>query len=863
MEGSGVMRKIRLLALGLLLAVPRATAAQSSDSPLTITEWTSSAQKSYPTGGAGTGVVGSSSDGVYTAWTQIIASTSNAWTITGLEVYPGDSPGDSIRWTVQIGVGAAAAETSIGELNGLSDSTSGDEWTPMLPTRVAAGSRISVRFKKVGTNTNTWRFAVTYIESPYAGRIASTTAVAAADYNNQHVHFPSVSGAWGNSAYQQLIASTATPIVVTRIVPDINTAITGSWGDNVELDISTGGVGAETVKWTVPFPNPLRSRDDAIEIRPGLRIAAGQRVALRMRDDTGFANVGVTVTYYADPSVDDITTTDAQVVTPSLAAPLTLTAGAAGAYGSYVEFISSTSSAIAVSGLSVNFSAQADYEIRVATGAAGSEVAISTYRFHGAQDAHGFFPIVPGLNIATGKRVALQVRASSGTPTTEVKIAYVASPTFLQRSSQAAGAWPTGTSSISTASLTPGGVWTPSAYVQVVAATDKRTLLTGISWHDSTASAKEMEFDVAIGSSGHETPIATFRTATYLNSGANRLDLRVPVPIALGSRVSIRLTNSSSGTTADRVAVQYVEDPLGFPQPDPPNVDALSLWFGHRSQSCHFLIPFDGVPVDGRASEPAGNSTCAVAVDRSTGIWYSKRSSGTWAPFGSVTSIAQTVPGGFSVTGSPITTSGTLAIAASGTSGGVLCYTGVTTSASSGALTANLPVFGGGAGVCPSSGTRSGNTTKVVTTTGTLPAGNIAVWDANGNAIDGGATGSNTAIKTIGITIDGGGSVPTTGIKGDIYVPYGGTINSVTLLADQSGSCVVDIWKDTYANYPPTGADSITASAKPTISSATKSQDSTLTGWTTTITAGDTIRFNLDSVTTITRIVLVLKVTSN
>jgi len=56
-------------------------------------------------------------------------------------------------------------------------------------------------------------------------------------------------------------------------------------------------------------------------------------------------------------------------------------------------------------------------------------------------------------------------------------------------------------------------------------------------------------------------------------------------------------------------------------------------------------------------------------------------------------------------------------------------------------------------------------------------------------------------------------------------------------------------------------ADTITASAKPTITTAVKSQDSTLTGWTTAITAGDTLRFNVDSITSITRITLSLKIT--
>lgn len=119
---------------------------------------------------------------------------------------------------------------------------------------------------------------------------------------------------------------------------------------------------------------------------------------------------------------------------------------------------------------------------------------------------------------------------------------------------------------------------------------------------------------------------------------------------------------------------------------------------------------------------------------------------------------------------------------------------------------------------------------------------------------------AETEDDAIEFVIEGGGSVITTGVKGDLEIPFACTITRATLLGDQSGSIVVDIWKDTYANFPPTGADSITASAKPTISSAAKSQDSTLTGWTTSISAGDILRFNVDSITTIQRATLSLKV---
>lgn len=113
----------------------------------------------------------------------------------------------------------------------------------------------------------------------------------------------------------------------------------------------------------------------------------------------------------------------------------------------------------------------------------------------------------------------------------------------------------------------------------------------------------------------------------------------------------------------------------------------------------------------------------------------------------------------------------------------------------------------------------------------------------------------NVAITFI---IDGGGSEIATGEHGHLEIPFKCEIQRATLLADQSGSIIIDIWKDTYANFPPDNADSITSSAPPTITTAVKSQDATLTGWTKEIAAGDILAFNVDSVTTIERVTLTL-----
>jgi hypothetical protein len=155
----------------------------------------------------------------------------------------------------------------------------------------------------------------------------------------------------------------------------------------------------------------------------------------------------------------------------------------------------------------------------------------------------------------------------------------------------------------------------------------------------------------------------------------------------------------------------------------------------------------------------------------------------------------------------------------------------------------------------PTPSTNAAGVLYYVTDESVLERWSGAAWES----VEAGAAAAQ--VTTITFVIDGGGSAIATGIKGDLEIPFGCTINQVTVLGDQSGSIVVDIWKNTYANFPPTDADSITASAPPTLSTADKSQDSTLTGWTTSIAAGDILRFNVDSATTVERVTISLKVT--
>lgn len=115
---------------------------------------------------------------------------------------------------------------------------------------------------------------------------------------------------------------------------------------------------------------------------------------------------------------------------------------------------------------------------------------------------------------------------------------------------------------------------------------------------------------------------------------------------------------------------------------------------------------------------------------------------------------------------------------------------------------------------------------------------------------------------TITFIIDGGGSAITTGSKGDVTIPFDCTITQWTVLADQTGSIVIDVKAATYSTFP-TATSIVGAGNKPTITSSTKGQ-ATPSGWTTTtINAGDCLDFNVDSASTVTRVTLSLTITRN
>jgi len=161
---------------------------------------------------------------------------------------------------------------------------------------------------------------------------------------------------------------------------------------------------------------------------------------------------------------------------------------------------------------------------------------------------------------------------------------------------------------------------------------------------------------------------------------------------------------------------------------------------------------------------PIGTSSQVLTVTAGVPAWGSSGS-------GSVTSVAQSFTGGLiSVAGSPVTSSGTLALTVAGTSGGIPYFSSASTWATSAALTQYGVVYGGGAGAAPVA-TANGTTGQVLTaTTGGAPS--WASPATSGTVTSVAVSGGTTGLTTSGGPITGSGTIT---LAGTLAPANGGT----------------------------------------------------------------------------------------
>jgi len=96
-----------------------------------------------------------------------------------------------------------------------------------------------------------------------------------------------------------------------------------------------------------------------------------------------------------------------------------------------------------------------------------------------------------------------------------------------------------------------------------------------------------------------------------------------------------------------------------------------------------------------------------------------------------------------------------------------------------------------------------------------------------------------------------------TGDKGKLTIDVTGVIEQIRVLSDQTGDITFEIEKTTFANYP--NFSTITGGNRVQLTNTDKYFDDVLNNWTSTIVAGDILRFNVISVNNIRRILISLK----
>jgi hypothetical protein len=124
-------------------------------------------------------------------------------------------------------------------------------------------------------------------------------------------------------------------------------------------------------------------------------------------------------------------------------------------------------------------------------------------------------------------------------------------------------------------------------------------------------------------------------------------------------------------------------------------------------------------------------------------------------------------------------------------------------------------------------------------------------------------TKAETVLKTDQVALvfhlNGGGAAITAGQQFDLpSIPIGCTVVGWRIVGDQTGSAVIDILRSTYANFPT--MSSIAGTEKPTLSSARKNEDTSLTSWTTSLAQGDVLRASVSSATFVTWVTVELLV---
>jgi hypothetical protein len=266
-------------------------------------QWTTNRQKIAPAAANAVTVTPSGTAWANSAWVELTSSVAAASVLTGLMV---NNQSISCEFEVDIGTGGVGAEVVICTFRGDSIDNASNTGPYVLPIpidNIANAARLAVRMRKSGTNTTTWFFAASYYEKPITGNLLTTAnQVLVAPSAATGTSVASGSSAWANGSWAQVIASTASAIVIIGF--ELLTPVGASeW----EMDIGIGSAASEVVISTLRWRWNASGGGDGCPLAymlpiPLDNVAISTRVAVRARCSlAGPQNMATAIMYLPKP----------------------------------------------------------------------------------------------------------------------------------------------------------------------------------------------------------------------------------------------------------------------------------------------------------------------------------------------------------------------------------------------------------------------------------------------------------------------------------------------------------------------------------------------------------------------------------
>lgn len=520
--------------------------------------YTTTPAQTAPAGADGVALTPNGSAWTWSAWTEIISSTSTAIALSAI-VTDFASNADLLEFEVGVGPDSGSV-TTIGRIAGFArNEFNGGQARypfPVLLDNVPQGSKVWVRLQKTDTGTADWAIALEFYESPVDGN-APASAVAPAVYpeDSSVVTVTPNDTEWADGAWTEVHASLPTDWALAYFAFSWE----GSGRNGVEVDFGIGSAGNETVIWTERMYDESTSFEHAPrrqDLWPLRTVPAGSRLAMRIRKEgSGTNQWKFKVGYYADLDLEDAVTEGTQKVLPAAQDGLTVSWGGSSlTEGSWVEFSSGLASSAALTRM-VTGGQPLLTEWDVGTGGAGSEVERAI--FPAAWQRHQ--PIFPlALNVAASTRLAMRQRQITTGSDGIAALSYIEDPDFSQRTDQVPFMLPTYEDVDSGDGLVAGNAteWAWSSWSELSASVPADTLLTGI-WLEALAG--ECEIQIGLGGAGSEEAAGTFR---FFYATASKHFHKLPVPILVESadRVAYRVRKQGTSTSnifAALTAVAY------------------------------------------------------------------------------------------------------------------------------------------------------------------------------------------------------------------------------------------------------------------------------------------------------------------